>query len=129
MIKSTLFGLLILFLVSIDNTSASNVLNLNDGDFSTQINQQSCVLVKFFTNWCGYCRMLKEPYEEAASILKQNNLVDVLAEVNCEKNQKACSDVPYYPLLRLYKNGAFIEEYRGRRRTSAIVDYVTSKCN
>ncbi|BGP19804.1 hypothetical protein JCM10213_003113 [Rhodosporidiobolus nylandii] len=80
-------------------------------------------LIEFFAPWCGHCKALAPHYEEAATILKKDNIP--IAKVDCTVETELCSSqgVNGYPTLKVFRKGV-AGEYSGTRKTDGIVSYM-----
>lgn len=116
------FSLLVLTLV-ITSVWASDVIDLTKDSFQTTVNPELLMLVEFFAPWCGHCKALAPQYEEAATLLKPNNIK--LAKVDCTAETELCSShgVNGYPTLKVFRNGT-PTDYSGTRKTDGIVSYM-----
>jgi thioredoxin 1 len=73
-------------------------------NFSQLISGPTPVLVDFFAEWCGPCKMMAPILKEVASQL--GNTVRIL-KIDVDKNQQLAAQVGVQgvPTLILYKNG------------------------
>ena len=76
------------FLSFLSAVLASDVIDLNPGNFNEIVNPESLMLVEFFAPWCGHCKALAPHYEEAATALKEKNIK--LAKVDCVDQADLC---------------------------------------
>jgi len=105
----------------------SDVVELTDGSFSSEVDGKEIMLVEFFAPWCGHCKKLAPEYEEAATKLKVNDPPIPLAKVDCTEGGKGtCSKygVSGYPTLKIFRNGEFSQDYQGSRDSAGIVQYM-----
>jgi protein disulfide-isomerase A1 len=104
---------------------AAEVHVLNDSNFDSFIQSQDFTLVKFFAPWCGHCKALKVPYEEAATKLDGKAKI---AEVDCtqEEAKALCEKqgVRGYPTLKFFGKDGSVQEYDDGRTADAIVGYI-----
>lgn len=93
--------------------------------FSTIINSHQTVLVDFFADWCGPCKMLapilkdvKDELEDAIKIVK----------VNVDKNQTLAAkyQVRGVPTMLLFKNGKQVWRQSGVLQKNDIVNIIKS---
>merc|ERR1712126_540519 len=53
--------------------TASDVLDLTESTFDTEVRRHDILLVEFHAPWCGHCKRLAPEYEKAATALKSND--------------------------------------------------------
>ncbi|MEH6537193.1 MAG: thioredoxin [Psychroserpens sp.] len=93
--------------------------------FSDIINSEIPVLVDFFADWCGPCKML-------APILKQvkEELVDdvKIIKIDVDKNQPLAAQyqVRGVPTLLLFKNGKQVWRQSGVLQKNEIINVIKS---
>ncbi|CEQ41766.1 SPOSA6832_03516 [Sporobolomyces salmonicolor] len=71
--------------------AASDVVDLTGSSFQEFTQQNPLTLVEFFAPWCGHCKALAPHYEEAATILKKDNVP--IAKVDCTVETELCSSM------------------------------------
>lgn len=94
---------------------AGNVVELNSTTFNTEIsNSQVPVLVDFWAEWCGPCRMIAPVVEELANEYAGRLKV---AKLNVDENRDTAIQygVMSIPTLILFKNGQPVERIVGFR--------------
>ncbi|WP_458627021.1 thioredoxin [Winogradskyella sp. PC D3.3] len=93
--------------------------------FSEIINQDQPVLVDFFADWCGPCKMLspilkqvKEAMGEDVSIIK----------IDVDKNQALASkyQVRGVPTMLLFKNGKQVWRQSGVLQKDDLINIITT---
>lgn len=117
----------------------SDVIELDETNFESQVLTQETILVEFFAPWCGHCKALGKyvellyftvihgshaapEYEIAATELKGTL---PLAKVDCSKHKDLCLQygVTGYPTLKIFKSGE-PTEYQGIRKSENIIEYM-----
>ncbi|MDR0930632.1 MAG: thioredoxin [Clostridiales bacterium] len=81
------------------------------------------VLVDFWAEWCGPCRMLSPIIDKVAE--KMNDKA-VVCKVNIDENPNIASKfgIMSIPTLIVFKDGEVVEQETGARPESAIVQLI-----
>jgi len=85
--------------------------------------------VKFFAPWCGHCKRLAPTWEKLAEEYSENDGVTI-GHVDCtagdNANRGICDSngVNGFPTLNIYKDGAKVEEYNGKRDLADLKAFV-----
>ena len=77
---------------------------LNDANFESVIKENSLVLVDFYADWCGPCRMMAPVIEELAKELEGKIVV---AKINVDENPDTAAKFQIFsiPTFILFKDG------------------------
>ena len=112
----------------------SPVLQLDEKTYRSEIAASNYTsIVEFYAPWCGHCKNLQGPYEQAAKSL--SGLAKVAA-VNCDDdvNKAFCGkmQIQGFPTLKIVKPGKapgkpMVEDYQGQRTSKGIVSAVKDK--
>lgn len=96
-----------------------SVLYVKDNNFEQVNNSEKPVLVDFFAEWCGPCRMLS-PVVEAIADEREDVLV---AKVNVDENAELAAKfgVVSIPTLVVIKNGEVVNRATGARPKSQVL--------
>lgn len=80
-----------------------------DANFENSIQNNGKVIVKYFADWCGSCKLFAPKYKRHAA--DENNADIVFLEVNAEDNEIArnLGGVDNLPFLASFKNGVLLE--------------------
>ncbi len=95
-------------------------------DFQTDVIEKSFekpVLVDFWAEWCGPCRMISPVLEKLA---EENKESWQLAKVDTDKNSEIASEygVRGIPNVKLFRNGEVINEFTGALPEPQIKDWL-----
>jgi thioredoxin 1 len=102
----------------------TDIKHFDDANFQTEI-QKGTVLVDFYADWCGPCRMMTPVLEKVAKEVKGKA---VIGKLDIDTAQKAASQcqVTSIPTLILYKDGQEKGRLVGLRDAAAIKQFIES---
>lgn len=89
----------------------SEVLHVNGQEFQDVVAQNDLVLVDFFANWCGPCKMLAPSIDKLASEHPEAKIVKV--DVDQEASLAMQFGVQSIPTLIVFKNGQAVNRQLG----------------
>jgi thioredoxin 1 len=96
--------------------------------FNTVINQDGLVLVDFYADWCGPCKMLAPVLQEVKSIVKED--VKII-KINVDTHQDLASEfmVRGVPTMLLFRAGKLLWRQSGLLATKDLVALIKSHLN
>lgn len=85
------------------------VIVATDSNFSEQVKNNEVVVVKYFANWCGSCKLFAPKYNRVSNEDQYGNIT--FLDVNAEENPQArkAAQVDNLPYLAVFKNGELVE--------------------
>ncbi len=85
------------------------VLNVNDITFSTELATSDKVVVKYYADWCGSCKLFAPKYKRLSGDERFAGIqfLDVNAEENPEARKFA--GVDNLPFFAIFKQGKLVE--------------------
>lgn len=97
---------------------------LDDQTFDQTI-RTGVILIDFYADWCGPCRMLTPVLEQVAQELKGKVLI---GKLDIDKNQKVAStyQVTSVPTMILFKNGKEVGRLVGLRDGAGIKQFINT---
>ena len=105
----------------------TDIKNLSLDNFDNEISSSNTpVLVDFWAEWCGPCKMLGPILEEISEDLKDKLQV---VKVNLDENQDLAMkySIRSIPTLLLFKGGEVIDTKVGLMPKSDLVEWLSSK--
>jgi thioredoxin 1 len=93
----------------------------NEANFESDVLNKDFVLVDFYADWCGPCRMMLPLLEEIQSELS----IDIV-KIDIDESSSIASkyDVMSIPTLIIFKNGEKISVNVGAASKARIIDWV-----
>lgn len=93
----------------------------NESNFKTDVLEKEFVLVDFYADWCGPCRMIMPLLEEIQSEMN----VDIV-KVNIDESPNIASeyDVMSIPTLIIFKKGEKVSVNVGAASKARIIDWI-----
>ena len=85
------------------------IVEATDADFERLLADHENVVVKYFADWCGYCRLFAPRFGQLAALPRYAGLTFV--QVNAELNPQArrLGRVSYLPFFATFRHGRLVE--------------------
>ena len=103
------------------------VSKVSDADFETQVLKSTePVVVDFWAEWCGPCRMIAPALEEIAAGSLAGKVKIVKLNVDENPQTAAKYNVMSIPTLMVFKNGEMASLHRGAAPKAKLEQWITA---
>jgi thioredoxin 1 len=85
------------------------VVNVTDADFKQVLADHPNVIVKYYADWCGSCKLFAPKFKRLSN--DENNAFVAFLEVDAENNPEArkLAEVDNLPFIATFKNGVLVK--------------------
>lgn len=99
----------------------SEVIKTDDAAFAAAVKENDKVIVKYYADWCGSCRLFAPKFKRLAADDRFNGVT--FLDVNAEQSPEArkAAGVDNLPFIAIFKDGEFVEG-----SSTSKEDYVVS---
>ena len=102
------------------------MIQLSDSNFESEvINSQKPILVDFWAEWCGPCKMIAPELEKLAA---EKNEELKIGKLNVDDNRDTAMkySISSIPTLLLFKNGEIVKKLIGVMSKDKIITEISS---
>ena len=91
---------------------AGKIVKLTDADFDEKVKSESLILVDFWAEWCGPCRVIAPVLEELAGDYSGRLTI---GKVNVDENRQTAArfGIRSIPTLLFFRDGARVDQVIG----------------
>ena len=105
-----------------------DVIVLTDSTFDKAIQKYEYLMVYFYAPWCIRCKQFHPEYDQAASILRKENLFLAKVDATVEKQLDRRFGLKGYPIIKLFIKGQEMD-YVKERKAKDVVKWMRRKTN
>jgi thiol-disulfide isomerase/thioredoxin len=93
---------------------------VTDQDFTSKIEGNPKVVVKYFADWCGSCRLFAPKFKRLSADERFEGIT--FLDVNAEHNPEArkFANVTNLPTFAIFKDGQFVEAITANKEEAVV---------
>jgi len=100
-------------------------LEINDSNFEEIIGQETPVVVDFWAEWCGPCKMISPIVDK---LMKKYEGKVTIAKLNVDENDDSCQKygIRNIPTILFFKNGQVVDKQVGATTEAALEEKINA---
>lgn len=99
-------------------------VDLTEQDFEQTLERNAIVLVDFWADWCGPCRMFAPTYEAASE--QHPDVVFGKVDTEAEQNLAAAAAITSIPTLMAFRDGILVFSQPGALPAAGLQQVITA---
>lgn len=101
------------------------VLEITDEKFDEVLKSDKLVVVDFWAEWCGPCRMMSSIVDELAEDFADKCVV---GKVDCDANPEVCNKygIRNIPTILFFKNGEIVDKNAGAAQKEILKEKINN---
>ncbi len=105
-----------------------NAIEITDANLEEILQSKEPVLIDFWAEWCGPCKIIGPVVEQLAGEYKGKA---VIGKVNVDTNPNAAAKfgIRSIPTLLFFKNGELVDKHIGNAPKAALVSKLDAQLN
>lgn len=98
-------------------------VNLTESTFEETVTKDGIVLVDWWAEWCGPCRMFAPIFEEASAT--HGDITFAKVDTETERNLAAAAEIMSIPMLMAFRDGILVFAQPGALPAAALEDLIS----
>ena len=92
----------------------------DDSNFKEQLNAHDKIVVKYYADWCGSCKLFAPKFKRLSDDERFKNIV--FLDVNAEKNPETRreGEVKNLPTFAIFKNSKLVESLASNKEDALV---------
>lgn len=103
-------------------------MEITTEELKQKIENGEKLLVDFYTEWCGPCRMMKPIFDKISEQFRNENSDIQLYTMNVEKNRDIAVEygVRAVPTIKVFNNGEVVDTKTGAQQEAQLIELADS---
>lgn len=103
-------------------------MEITTDELKQKIENGEKLLVDFYTEWCGPCRMMKPIFDKISEQFRNENSDIQLYTMNVEKNRDIAVEygVRAVPTIKVFNNGEVVDTKTGAQQEAQLIELADS---
>ena len=106
--------------------------DITDDNYDDIVGQNKYVLIKFYTKWCRFCKLLSPEYDKLVDIFNTTRKDIIIGRLEADSNDITASKygINQFPILALFAPGSkrIIAVYQGMRQSEHMANWIRESC-
>ncbi len=102
--------------------------DITDDNYDDIVGQNKYVLIKFYTKWCRFCKLLSPEYDKLVDIFNNTRKDIIIGRLEADSNDITASKygINQFPILALFAPGSkrIIAVYQGMRQSEHMANWI-----
>lgn len=98
------------------------IVNLTESSFEETVTTDGIVLVDWWAEWCGPCRMFAPIFEEASET--HGDITFAKVDTEAERNLATAAEIMSIPMLMAFRDGILVFAQPGALPAAALEDLI-----
>jgi protein disulfide-isomerase-like protein len=105
---------------------------LTDENYDDYVGGKKYVIVKFYTKWCNFCRMLSPEYDKLVDKFNSSRKDIIIGRLEAGSNDIISNKygINQFPIVALFKPGSkkIFSVFQGIRQSEHLADWINQNC-
>ena len=106
--------------------------DITDDNYDDIVGQNKYVLIKFYTKWCRFCKLLSPEYDKLVDIFNNTRKDIIIGRLEADSNDITASKygINQFPILALFAPGSkrIIAVYQSMRQSEHMANWIRESC-
>ena len=105
---------------------------MTDDNYDDYVGGKKYVIVKFYTKWCNFCRMLSPEYDKLVDKFNSSRKDIIIGRLEAGSNDIISNKygINQFPIVALFKPGSkkIFSVFQGIRQSEHLADWINQNC-